>query len=63
MPVEPISLGVAIGFEILKFAMDERNLRLKMAAAGMSQAAIDAHLTDARSRIASMESPTKLPEV
>ena len=62
MPVEPISLGIALGFEILKFVMDERNLRLKLAAAGMSQASIDAHLADARSRIAALQSPTKLPE-
>lgn len=60
--VEPISLGIALGFEVLKFVMDERALRAKMAAAGMSQENIDAALTDVRARIAAMGSAATLPE-
>jgi len=63
MPVEPISLGIAIGVELLKFALDERNIRLRMAAAGMSQENIDAALANVRAEVAALPSPTALPEV
>jgi len=60
---DPVSVGVAIGVELLKLAIEERNLRIKMAAAGMSQETIDAALTKVRAEVAALPSPTKLPEV
>lgn len=63
MPVEPVSLGIALGVELLKIAIDERNLRIKMAAAGLSPEAIEAALTKVRAEVAALPSPTTLPEV
>jgi len=59
----PVEVGVAIGFELLKWALQERALRQKMAAAGVSEAATDAALSTARAEVASLPSATTLPEV
>lgn len=58
----PIEIGVALGIELLKWAINERDLRQKMAAAGVSGAAIDAALAKARADVAALPSATTLPE-
>lgn len=60
--VTPVEVGVALGFELLKWAIAERALRQKLAAAGVSEAATDAALKQARADAALLD-PTKLPEV
>ena len=59
----PVELGVAIGFEVLKWALQERAIRQKLAAAGMSEAATDATLKQARAEVDALPSATTLPEV
>lgn len=57
-----VEIGIALGVEVLKWAMSERALRQKMAAAGLSEAATDAALKQAREEVALLD-PTKLPQV
>lgn len=59
----PLELGLAIGIELLKFGIAERDLWARMAAAGLSQESIDAALAKVRVEVAAMKSPTTLPEV
>lgn len=59
----PVELGVAIGFEVLKWALQERAIRQKLAAAGMSEAATDATLKQARAEVDALPAATTLPEV
>ncbi len=65
-----ISTGIAFGVELAKWAMQERaaaakekELREKMAAAGMPSEAIDDALNTVRAKIAALPDPNKLPEV
>lgn len=62
MTTPAVEIGVAIGFELLKWALQERAIRARLAAAGLSEAATDEALKKARAEVAAMPSATTLPE-
>jgi hypothetical protein len=58
-----VEVGVALGVELLKLALQERALRQKLVAAGMSEAATDAALSKVRAEVAALPDPKSLPAV
>ena len=58
-----IEIGVALGVELLKLAIQERQLRQKLVAAGMTPEATDAALNKIRAEVAALPDPNTLPEV
>lgn len=58
-----IEIGVALGVELLKLAIQERQLRQKLVAAGMTPEATDAALSKVRAEVAALPDPNTLPEV
>lgn len=65
-----VGTGIAIGVELIKFALEERNLaireealRKRMTSAGIPGEVIEAELKRVRAEIAALPSPTTLPEV
>lgn len=58
-----VELGVALGVELLKLALAERQLHQKLVAAGMTLEATDAALAKVRAEVATLPDPKTLPEV
>jgi hypothetical protein len=55
--------GIALGFEIMKWLNEERRIREKMKAAGMSPESIEATFQESRKELAALPSASTLPEV
>lgn len=58
-----VEVGVVLGVELLKLALQERALRQKLVSAGMSPEATDAALSKVRAEVAALPDPNTLPEV